>query len=714
MVSAALTFGTAGAAAAQATGPTAPGLVVTAPRYVPDTTTFATKMATPLIEAPQSVTVINRDEIDLLNWQNLGQAVRYTAGIVGENYGSDERYDWLTLRGFNPVQYIDGLQAPVGSVSNTGLDLYGSQSVDILKGPASVLYGLAPPGGIVNMTSRRPEDEFGGEVRVLYGSYDDKQVAADVTGPVNDNLDLRLTALYRDRGTQVDGVSSKRFYIAPAATIHLDPKTDLRLLSYYQWDDVRGDGGGFFPAAGVYSPNPVGPITSSTNLGDYAYNRFVHRQYGVGYEFQHEFGGNRTFEQNLKYFDSYGRMMDVYGAGLATTTTNGPGLYPYLNPLTGIQKTDSSGAPLYSDDRTVNRNNFPFTEAIHSFNVDSRLTDRFETGPVEHTTLVGVDYRRYILESQYGFSAAPPIDLFNPNHNQAITTPTLSPYTNQTQTQIGLYAQDAMKLGGWVLTVGGRQDWVNSKNSNVPQDDENFSYRVGLTYVFPSGLAPYVAYATSFQPTPGSDFQGDAFKPTSGDQVEAGIKFEPRFVPRAVRIFATLAVYHLEQDNVLEADPNTVLDPFGQIQVGHVDVKGVELETVARIDERLSLIASYSYTESEVNAGPGQRLTHLTLTPKNKVSAFADYTIQTGTLAGLGFGLGYRYNSSTFGDAANQWTDPAYGLFDAVLHYDIKRWRLSVAASNLFNKRYISQCSSESDCFYGLRRNLVATVTRRF
>ncbi len=271
-----------------------------------------------------------------------------------------------------------------------------------------------------------------------------------------------------------------------------------------------------------------------------------------------------------------------------------------------------------------------------------------------------------------------------------------------------------MKLGGWVLTVGGRQDWVNSKNSNVPQDDENFSYRVGLTYVFPSGLAPYVAYATSFQPTPGSDFQGDAFKPTSGDQVEAGIKFEPRFVPRAVRIFATLAVYHLEQDNVLEADPNTVLDPFGQIQVGHVDVKGVELETVARIDERLSLIASYSYTESEVNAGPGQRLTHLTLTPKNKVSAFADYTIQTGTLAGLGFGLGYRYNSSTFGDAANQWTDPAYGLFDAVLHYDIKRWRLSVAASNLFNKRYISQCSSESDCFYGLRRNLVATVTRRF
>jgi iron complex outermembrane recepter protein len=722
MVSAAFTLGTAGAAAAQVTGPTArparsetlDTLVVTAPRYVPDTTTLATKVATPLIEAPQSVTVINRDQIDLLNWQNLGQAVRYTAGIVGENFGSDERFDWLTLRGFNPVQYIDGLQAPVGSVSNTGLDLYGAQSVEILKGPASVLYGLAPPGGIVNMTSRRPEAKFGGEAQVLYGSYADRQAAADVTGPVNDNLDLRLTTLYRDRGTQVDGVSSKRFYIAPAATIHLDPKTDLWLLSYYQWDEVRGDGGGFFPPAGIYSPNPVGPITSSMNLGDFAYNRFVRRQYGVGYDFRHEFGGNLTFEQNLKYFDSYGRMLDVFGAGLATTTTNGPGLFPYLNPLTGVQETDSSGAPLYSNYRTVKRSNFPFTEAIHSFNVDSRLTDRFETGPVEHTTLVGLDYRRYILQSQFGFSAAPPIDLFNPNHNQAITTPTFSPFTNQTETQVGLYAQDAMKLGGWVFTVGGRQDWVNSKNSNVPQDHENFSYRVGLNYVFPSGLAPYVAYATSFQPTPGSDFQGRAFKPTSGDQVEAGVKFEPWFAPRDVNILATLAVYDLKQDNVLEADPNTVLDPFGQIQIGHVEVKGVEFETVARINERLSLIASYSYTESEVNAGPGQPLSHLTLTPKNKVSAFADYTIQTGTFAGLGFGLGYRFISSTYGDAANQWIDPAYGLFDAVLHYDIKTWRLSVDASNLFDKQYISQCSSESHCFYGLRRNVVATVTRRF
>jgi iron complex outermembrane receptor protein len=705
-------------AAAPAAGATEQGvmdaIVVTAPKYVPHLSGSATKLQTPLIETPQSVTVINRDQIDLLNWQNLGQAVRYTAGIVGENYGSDERYDWLTLRGFNPVQFVDGLQAPVGSVSNTGLDLYGSQSVEILKGPASVLYGLAPPGGIVNMTSRRPEDKFGGSVQLLYGSYDNKQIAGDITGPVNDLLDLRLTSLYRDRDTQVDGVRSQRFYLAPAATVHITPNTDLTFLSYYQWDDVRGDGGGFFPAAGIYSANPVGRITSNVNLGDYNYNRFVHRQYGVGYDFKHDFNSNLTFEQNLKYFDSYGRMLDVYGAGLATTTTSGPGLYQYLNPLTGIQETDGSGDPLYSDYRTVNRNNFPFKEMITSFNVDSRLTDRFNTGPIEHTVLLGVDYRRYTLQSYFGFTAAPTIDLFAPNHNQAITTPAYYPYSNQVQDQIGVYAQDEAKLGRWVLTLTGRQDWVDAKNYGVPQDDQKFSYRAGLNYVFKSGLAPYISYATSFQPTTGSDFFGNPFKPTTGEQVEGGIKFEPHFVPRAVKILTTLAVYDLKQDNVLVTDPDTVNHPFAQVQAGHVEVKGVELEAVARIYERISLNASYSYTESDVTGTAGTPTTRLTLTPKNKLSVFADYTFQTGPLAGFGAGLGYRYISSTYGDTANQWLDPAYGLFDAVAHYDINKWRISVEASNLFDKVSIAQCSSEADCFYGLRRNVVATVTRRF
>ncbi|MDR3511358.1 MAG: TonB-dependent siderophore receptor [Caulobacteraceae bacterium] len=718
---AALALAAASAAGAHAAATTAPGaaadqtqdletVVVTAPRYVPQETTAATKLATPLLETPQSVTVINRDQIDLLNWQNLGQAVRYTAGVVGENYGSDERYDWLTQRGFYPVQYIDGLQAPVGSVTNTGLDLYGSQSVEILKGPASVLYGLAPPGGIVNMTSRRPEDKFGGSIQALYGSYDDKQIAGDITGAVNPYLSLRLTALYYDRNTQTDGVRSTRTYVAPAATVHFDAHTDLTLLAYYQWDHVSGDGGGFFPAAGIYSYNPVGKITSSMNLGDYGYNKYERRQYGVGYDFKHEFNGDLTFEQNLKYFSNYSSMLDVYGAGYATTTTqSNADPYAYLNPLTGKQETDGSGHPLYTDYRTVNRYNFPFTEAINSFNVDSRLTDHFTTGPVTHTALVGVDFRHYTDTAYYGFSSAPSIDLFNPNHHQSITTPALAyRYLDDIQDQLGVYAQDEAKLDNWILTATVREDWLRQSDPGEKQSPSAFSYRVGLNYVFPIGLSPYISYATSFQPVVGATAAGANFVPTTGDQIEAGVKFEPHFVPRAVKIFTTLAVYDLKQNNVVESAP-TLTNPYAEAQTGHVEVKGVEFEAVARIYERLTLNASYSYTESETTGGY-----HLTITPKNKVSVFADYTFQTGMLAGFGGGVGYRYISSTYGDSANQWLDPGYGLVDAVVHYDFNKWRVAIDASNLFDKTYISQCSSETDCFYGLRRKIVATVTRKF
>ena len=689
-------------------------VVVTAAHYVPEKDTSATKMQTALIETPQSVTVISRDQIDLLDWQNLSQAARYTAGIVGENYGSDTRYDWLTLRGFAPVEYIDGLQAPVGSVSTSGFDLYGAQEVDILKGPSSVLYGLAPPGGIVNVVTRRPEDKFGGSAMVEYGSYDSTQVAGDVTGAINDMVSLRLTTMDRGGGTQADGVNDQRFYIAPAATIHMDPKTDLTLLSYYQWDNDKGDGVGFLPAAGVYSNNPViGKLSPSFNAGDYGYDDFARRQYGIGYDFKHDFGGDLTFEQNLKYFYDNTRQNDIYGAGLATTTTNGPGLRPYLNPLTGVQET-SGGLPLYSDYTTLDRNSFPFKEEIGSFNVDSRISDRFETGAVTQTVLLGVDYRHYTLESAFGFASATPLDLAAPNHNLVgIISPPYS-FTDAAvvQDQVGLYGQDQIKYDHWVLTLGGRQDWLNETSAGQGINNSEFTYRAGLNYVFHSGLAPYVAYSTSYQPTAGTTATGAAFVPTKGDQVEAGLKFEPKFVPHGVKIFATAAVYDLVQHNVVEADP-TIADPFGQAQLGKVEVKGVELEAVARIYERFTLNASYAHTESKV-MDPGAATTQLTLTPKDQASLFADYTFQDGPVAGLGGGAGVRYVGANYGDSANQWKDPSYTLVDAVLHYDYRHWGIKLAASNLLDHIYIAQCSSESDCFYGLRRNITATLTRKF
>src|SRR5881227_603288 len=239
-------------------------VVVSAPRYVPDTNISATKIAIPLIETPQSISVITRDrlrgldqrygdQIDVLDFQNLQQAVRYTSGVIGENFGPDERYDWLTLRGFNPVAYIDGLQAPIGSVPNVGLDLWMADSVEVLKGPSGVLYGQTPPGGLVNITSRRPQQDLHYEGQLQYGSFSDQQAAGDITADLGgDGTFLgRLTGLWRHRGTQTDGVTSTRGLIAPSLTWNMGSATHLTFLGYYQKDNVRGDGGGFLPAQGT-------------------------------------------------------------------------------------------------------------------------------------------------------------------------------------------------------------------------------------------------------------------------------------------------------------------------------------------------------------------------------------------------------------------------------------------------------------------------------
>ena len=663
--------------------------------YVPRQTNDAAKMAIPLIETPQAITVIPRDQIDLLDWQNLSQVVRYTAGVIGENYGPDPRYDWLTLRGFYPAEYIDGLQAPIGSVSSVGVDLYGFQSVEILKGPSSALYGLAPPGGIVNLTSRRPEAQFSGEGQLQYGSYADRQAAVDVTGPLDQDGHFlgRITALYFDRGTQTNGVDTDRYYIAPAFTWLPSPDTTLTLLSYFQHDDVYGDGGGFLPIYGVAAPNPLGKVPTDTNLGDTKYNHFKRNQYGVGYDFRHKFNEDWSFEQNLKYFSSVVNILQVYGAGLVT---------------------DADGTPV--DYRTVNRYNFPFNENVKSFNVDSRVEGKFDTGDAQHKVLVGVDYRRYTDNAEYGFALAPPIDLFAPVYGVPITTPTqLSPYLQQVQKQTGVYGEDQIKLDRWVLTLSGRGDSLDSTNFGTKSSDSKFTYHAGLNYLFQSGLAPYVSYATSFQPTPAADFQGKAFKPTDGNQVEVGLKYQPNSLPPGTNVLLTLAAFDLKQNNVLTPDPDPT-HPFFNVQTGQVEVKGLELEGVARLSENWSLNAAYTNMLSRVTRSNGVDLgKQLAQTPRRMASALVDYTDWSGTFSGLGASLGMRYVGPSFGDPANAYKAPGVVLWDATIHYNLRdQWVMQLNLSNMFDKEYLSRCSSDVACYYGLRRAIYMTVTRKF
>src|SRR5690625_1933791 len=273
-----LTTAQAGEAASSAAGDRVQELdriVVSAPDYVPSGSMTATKTGAPLIETPQSISVVTRDQIDLLGFTDVQQAIRYTSGIVGENYGPDLRFDFLTLRGFTPKQYIDGLQAPITTtIFNVGVDLYGFQEVDVLKGPAAVLYGNSPPGGIYNLTSRRAEDIFGGELGIKFGSDDYQEIHGTVTGPLADGLSARATLLYRDRGSQTRHVNAERTYFAPTFTWEIGERTSLTGLVYYQKDANTGDTNGYLPAHGTRLGNPNGVIPRGANLGEPDYNSY--------------------------------------------------------------------------------------------------------------------------------------------------------------------------------------------------------------------------------------------------------------------------------------------------------------------------------------------------------------------------------------------------------------------------------------------------------
>lgn len=664
-------------------------VVVTASRYVPSGAVTASKTTTPLIETPQSVSVITRDQIDLLNFTDVQEAVRYTAGIVGENYGPDVRFDFLTLRGFIPVQYIDGLQAPVSStISNVGIDLYGFEAIDVLKGPSSVLYGTTPPGGIYNLTSRRPSSRAGGELQTKYGTDDFKQVAGTVTGEVADGLSARLTGLYRDRDTQTDFVTGRRAYVAPAITYALGSNTQLTALGHYQWDRVEGDTNGFLPAVGVLFANPVGRVPRSVNLGEPDYNFYRRRQWGAGYELSHRFSSALRFVQNARWGEYHEYQQIIYGAGLA------------------------------ADNRTVSRFNFPFKDDVRQFAIDSRLEGRFATGAIDHRLLAGFDYRNYREASAFAFAAATSIDLFNPVYSTTpIAVPAFFPFTDQRLKQKGLYLQDQAHFGELILTAAGRKDWVDIDNfrpGGGKRKQDKFTYRLGATYVTRAGIAPYVSYATSFQPVVGQTFGGKAFEPTSGRQWEGGVKFDARELAPDVKLFATAAIFRIEQSNVLTTDPANV---NFQVQTGKVVSKGVELEAVARIHERLNINTAYSYTAARITRSnvPAEVGARLAAQPRNKATLFVDYT----TAIGLGAGGGVRYLSRSPGNipatpTSTIYYTPATTLFDATVHYDIPGWRFQINGSNLFDKRYAGRCTGPVSCFFGQSRQVMGTVTERF
>ncbi|MCP2084705.1 UNVERIFIED_ORG: iron complex outermembrane receptor protein [Paraburkholderia sediminicola] len=675
-------------------------LVGSADGYVPITAVTATKTDTPLIETPQSVSVVTSDQMTAQGAQTVAEALRYTASVLPEIRGASAAgASYLFSRGFYLEQYLDGARMPSDvsfGYAIPSFDPYGLERIDIVHGPASVLYGQAAPGGVANLVSKQPTATPIHEVFVTTGSHNRMQAGVDLGGPVTTDgkLTYRFTATGLDTRTQVEGTRQKRIYIAPAVTWKPDENTTLTVLAKYQRDPDVGYYN-FVPAVGSVLFNPAGQISSHTNVGDPDFDHHSRTQLSVGYEFEHRFNPTWTFRQNTHYTYVKDDLANVFPYGYASGSNT-----------------------------TLNRYTFFNKESAKVFSIDNQAQAKLNTGPVSHTMLFGFDFQRVLYGEDVGaaFNASS-LNVFDPVYGNN-TMPAETSYDQIRQKQFGVYAQDQMAWGKWRFLIGAREDWVSADDNNPvtasyeAQSARAFTWRTGLVYLFDSGIAPYVSFSKSFDPQVGQLYGGGMAKPTTAQQYEVGVKYQPP----GYNSFITASLFNLTEHNVLTSD----LDHSGYYtQAGEVRARGLELEGHASLTNNLDLVASYTYlndvtTESNDTtttiSGDTTSLQNKRVwgIPRNIASAWLDYTLHAGPMRGLGFGGGVRYLGSSY-DASNSIKVSSVTLFDATVHYDTGlHWLFSLNAKNLFNRQYVASCFSSATCTYGDGVEVLATARYRW
>ncbi|MCJ2040119.1 TonB-dependent siderophore receptor [Methylobacterium sp. J-059] len=659
--------------------------------YTARVATAATKTNTPLIEVPQSVSVVTREQLNDRNVQTFSDAINYVPGAISARSGFDSRFDQIFIRGFDVLTnqgiYRDGLRVIGSGFAYPKSEPYGAEALTILRGPASGLYGLGSPGGILDITSKRPVFVPFGEVQFQAGSFDRFQGNFDVGGPLagsDGTMAYRLTGVRREAGSFIGfGTNDDQFNIAPAFTWKPSADTTFTFLSEFQITNT--------PATTFYYNDP-GFRATNFYMGDPRFAGLDQTQYRIGYAFEHKFTPDLIFRQNFRN----------YGLNLSAK---------YVD-ITSINAERTVAA----------RDNGYLRAGLVQQTLDNQLEAHLVTGPVAHTVVGGVDYARYSLTSRFGSFyadnvAVPDLNLVTRNYGQQfIATPALGAAARQTQDQVGIYLQDQAKFGNFILTVNGRYDQVFQDTRSSPdtavsrQDNDAFTGRVGLGYVLAPGLVPYASYATTFTPQVGLDRNGQAFKPATGDQIEAGVKY---LIP-GTSIQTAFAGFEINQSSILIPDAANILF---QTAGGSVRSRGFEAEATANLGPGTNLTVAYTHVDLRfVNAiastGDSINGNRVSGIPGDTYASFLTYAFPPSSLLrGLQLGGGIRYIGSSYADDLNTVRNTAVTLYDALVAYDFaaldpryKGFRAQLNGYNIFDRNF-------QTCSFGFcNRNQPATV----
>ncbi|MCJ8219453.1 TonB-dependent siderophore receptor [Aeromonas veronii] len=649
----------------------------------------AMKVEVPMAETPRAVSVVNREELDQHAVLQLDEAIRYRSGVLTGLYGSDNNTDWFKVRGFDAASYLDGSILFGSGYYLWTPEPFGLESLEVLKGPASMLYGVAPPGGVINAISKRPTATPQGLVDLQLGSRDHRQVGVDVSDSLSDSSRFRMVALYKERDGVLTGTYNDRVYLAPSVTFDLSDRTSLTLLASFLHDEGVPTNG-FFPVYGTLNTSG-GQIDPSTNLSQPDYDRNRNTQISTGYELAHQLNQTWEFKQNVRF---------NYNDLLLRQT--------YIFPT--YEGTTASRGLVYRDGNTK------------SATMDNQMVGYWNTDSTEQTLLLGVDLQRHVNEGveadNYGMGS---INTMNPDYSgfPGFDESTAT-YQKTTMAQEGIYAQHQIRWDDrWLLTGGGRFDYVETHNisKTYDRDEKQYDHALSLSgslmYLADNGISPYLAYSESFLMLPGIDPNTKtSYKSREGKLYEAGVKYAPAFLDG----YINLALFDLEQSNALVSSGSGQ-----QTQAGEMTSQGVELEGSVQVTDALRLTAAYTYTDAKTNdTGSGDR--RASLIPRHQASFWGNYKVQQGVASGLELGTGVRYIGSSVGiGAVNADYTPIYGsaevpahtVWDAMIGYDFaKNWRAQLNVNNLLGETYVASC--DYYCYYGEPRSVVGSINYRW
>lgn len=666
----------------------------------------------PLYETAQSISVLTPQQVEQKQASTIAELLENVAGVSSGVQGRRGWDDFIIRGQVSSAQtYVDGMRVQTSTNNLRAWDVGTADSIEVVKGVTTTGYGMNLPGGIVNITSKRPASESFNNIKLTGGNFDQKEISYDINYTPTDGSQkgaFRLNGRYADRDDATDHVYFKNYYVAPSYTFNTGENTNFTLLGSYQWRE-------YIRQQGLPHNNTIDLSTGIKTL------RNAHQAYPTSTYFG---------------LPNYGYEQKTWRAGYDLTHYFGNDWK--AKSIFAVTKTDTDGNPVlataYSNfykDGKIGRQINNQTKKDLMYTMDNRLEKLFLTGGLEHNVVVGMD----LLHEKSDYyrrndRANPDFNISTPNY--AVTNITDgTPAHNITRTQYaGLYIQDTLRFNNWLFGLSARHDWASSKITDVRTDtitknsDNAITGNVSAMYDLNGKFAPYVSFGTTFMQNNDIDVNGKSLDPETGKQAEIGIKFQGF----DKRLQGYLSTYDLTRKNVAETvyDTSGIASNYSEL-VGEQRTKGVELEAALALDNQWNISGSYSYiptaeiVDNSRATSIGQRISQI---PKHAASISTQYYFNPNR---LGFYLGgslrhqgnrtaWRTQINNRGAETTHAIDlPAYTLLDLKAGYEAQRWGFDLAIKNVLDKDYLIGTTPNAQLVsYGEPRNIRATLNFKF